>query len=335
MRPVATTLLALGLAISGLIAFNFLPVSALPQIEFPTINVQTSLPGASPETMASSVATPLERQLGRIAGITEITSSSTLGNSNITVQFDLSRDIDGAARDVQAAINAARSQLPTDLPRQPTYRKDNPADSPIMIIALTSTTYKNGQMYDVASTVLQQKISQAEGVGNVIVGGSSLPAIRVELNPNALNKYEIGLEQVREVLASANANLPKGQLTKDTYTSEIATNDQIFKAHQYKPLIIAYRNGSPVRLEDVADVDESVEDLRNAGLSNGKPAVLLVIFKQPGANIIETVDNLRAMLPQLESAIPAGIDLTVMMDRTTTIRASLHDVEITLMIAMI
>lgn len=335
MRPIATSLLAIGLAISGFIAFHFLPVSALPQIEFPTINVQTILPGASPETMASSVATPLERQLGRIAGITEITSSSTLGASNITVQFDLSRDIDGAARDVQAAINAARSQLPTDLPRQPTYRKVNPADSPILIMALTSSTYKNGQMYDIASTILQQKISQAEGVGNVIVGGSSLPAIRVELNPHALNKYEIGLEQVREVLANANANLPKGQLTKNAYTSEITTNDQIFKAYQYKPLIIAYRNGSPVRLLDVAEVDESVEDLRNAGLANGKPAVLLVIFKQPGANIIETVDNLRSLLPQLESAIPAGIDLTVMMDRTTTIRASLRDVEITLIIAMI
>ncbi|MFI4937812.1 MAG: efflux RND transporter permease subunit, partial [Candidatus Berkiellales bacterium] len=334
-RPVATTLLALAIAISGIIAFKFLPVSALPQIEFPTINVQASLPGASPEIMASSVATPLERQLGYIAGVTEITSSSTLGATRITVQFDLSRNIDGAARDVQAAINAARSQLPIDLPTQPTYRKVNPADAPIMIIALTSDHYTNGQMYDAASTILQQKVSQVEGVGNVIVGGSSLPAVRVELNPTALNKYGIGLESTRAAIANQNVNRPKGQLTNDFQTTQIVTNDQIFKAYQYKPLIISFNKGAPVRVSDVAEVVDSVEDLRNAGLANGKPAVILIVFKQPGANVIDTVDNLQKMMPQLKGSIPAGMDMTIMMDRTTTIRASLHDVELTLIIAMI
>lgn len=334
-RPVATTLLAIGIGIAGIIAFKFLPVSALPQIEFPTISVSASLPGASPEIMASSVATPLEHQIGHIASVTEMTSTNTQGATRIVVQFDLNRDIDGAARDVQAAINAARSQLPTDLPTQPTYRKVNPADAPIMIIALTSETYTNGQMYDAASTILQQKISQADGVGNVIVGGSSLPGVRIELNPTALNKYGIGLEEVRTTIAEANVNRPKGQLVETTRAYEIVTNDQIFKAYQYRPLIISYINGAPVRISDVGEAVDSVEDLRNAGLANGKPAVILVVFKQPGANVIDTVDNLRAMMPQLKGSIPAGIDMTVMMDRTTTIRASLRDVELTLVIAVI
>lgn len=334
-RPIATSLLAVGLAISGIIAFAFLPVSALPQIEFPTISVQAAMPGANPETMASSIATPLERQLGRIAGITEITSSSTLGSTRITVQFDLSRNIDGAARDVQAAINAARSQLPIDIPNQPSYRKVNPADAPIMIMALTSEKYTTGQMYDAASTVLAQKLSQVNGIGQVIVGGSSLPAVRVELNPNIINKYGIDLEDIRASLAMANINRPKGQLSDGIQTAEIITNDQIFKAIDYRPLIIAYRNGAPVRLSNIATVEDSVENLRNAGLANGKPAVLLILFKQPGANVIDTVDNVKKMMPILQGSIPSAIDMTVMMDRTTTIRASLHDVEATLVIAII
>lgn len=333
-RPVATTLLAIGLAISGIVAFYLLPASALPQIDFPTISVQASLPGASPEIMASSVATPLERQLGQIAGVTEMTSSSTLGNTRVIIQFDLSRNINGAARDVQAAINAARSHLPTDLPNQPTYRKVNPADAPIMILALTSETYDVGQMYDAASTILQQKISQIDGVGNVIVGGSALPGVRVELNPTALNQYGIGLEQVRQIIAGSNVSRPKGAFSNDKWTSEIVANDQIFRAYQYKPLIIDFKNGSPVRLSDVAEVIDSVEDLRNAGLSNGKPAVVLVIFKQPSVNVIKTVENVKATLPQLKGAIPAEINMNVVMDRTITIRASLKDVELTLVIAV-
>lgn len=261
-RPITTTLLALGLAISGIVSFNLLPVSSLPQIEFPTINVQAALPGASPEIMATSVATPLERQLSRIAGVTEMISSSTLGATQITVQFDLSRNIDGAARDVQAAINAALGELPSNLPNHPTYRKINPADAPIIILALTSDVYTQGQMYDLASTILQQKLSQVDGVGQVFVGGSSLPAVRVELNPTALNKYGISLEDVRTMLASTNTNRPKGQLTDDLRTSEIITNDQIFRAYQYKPLIVAYRDGTPVKLSDVAEVKDSVEDIR-------------------------------------------------------------------------
>lgn len=334
-RPVATTLLAVGLAISGIVAFYFLPASALPQIDFPTIIVQAALPGASPEIMASSVATPLERQLGQIAGVTEMTSSSTLGNTRVIIQFDLSRNIDGAARDVQAAINAARSHLPKDLPNQPTYRKVNPADAPILILALTSNAYSVGQMYDAASTILQQKISQISGVGNVIVGGSSLPGVRVELNPTALNQYGIGLEQVRQIIAKSNVSRPKGAFSNDRWTSEIIANDQIFKAHEYKPLIIDFKDGAPIRLSDVADVVDSVEDLRNAGVSNGKPAVVLVIFKQPSVNVIETVDNVKAMLPKLKGAIPTDIDINVVMDRTTTIRASLKDVELTLVLAVI
>jgi len=333
-RPVATTLLTIGVALAGLISFQLLPVAALPQVDFPTISVSASLPGASPETMATSVATPLERQMGRIAGVTEMTSSSTMGSTNIVLQFDLDRNIDGAARDVQAAINAARSYLPASLPTNPYYRKVNPADAPILILALTSDTASKGQMYDAASTILQQKLSQMDGVGQVQVGGSSLPAVRVDLNPTALNKYGIGLEEVRAQLSSANANRAKGHLSDGDKTWEVSANDQLKKADEYRGLIVAYRNGAAVQLSDVADVQDSVEDLRNAGLSNGKPAVLVIIYRQPAANIIETVDRVRATIPQLQASIPAEINLSVVLDRTTTIRASLRDVEITLMIAI-
>jgi multidrug efflux pump len=334
-RPIATSLFAAMIILAGILAFRFLSVSQLPQIEFPTILVQASLPGASPVIMASSVATPLERQLGRIAGITEMTSSSSTGSTRVVIQFDLSRNIDGAARDVQAAIDASLSQLPTDLPGNPTYRKVNPADAPIMIIALTSKMYTKGQMYDVASTILQQKISQVNGVGQVVVGGSSLPAVRVELNPNALNQYGIPLETVRTVIQNANSNKPKGHIHDELKTYDFITNDQIFKAYQYKPLIVSYKNGAPVTLNDLGDVIDSVEDVRNAGLADGNPSVLLIIFKQPGENVIETVDRVQAALPQLKAAIPTRIDMTVAMDRTQTIRASLREVEKTLIIAII
>ncbi len=333
-RPIATTLLAIGLALAGIVAFNLLPVSPLPQIEFPTISVQAGLPGAAPDIMASSVATPLERQLGRIAGITQMTSNSSLGSTNVTIQFDLSRNIDGAARDVQAAINAARAQLPSNLPSNPTYRKVNPADAPIMVIALTSDVYTRGQVYDIASTVLQQKISQTDGIGQVVVGGGALPAVRVELNPMALNKYGIGLDSVRTALAAENVNQARGQIDSGVTTSEIMTNDQIFHIDQYKPLIIAYHNNAPVRLADVARVEEGVENVRAAGISNNKPAVMLILYKQPGANVIDTVDRIKKLLPQLQALIPTAISMTVAMDRTTTIRASVHDVELTLIVAI-
>lgn len=334
-RPIATTLLAIGLAIAGIVAFQFLPVSPLPQVDFPTISVQASLPGASAEVMATSVATPLETQLGRIAGVTQMTSASSLGSSRVTLQFDLSRDINGAARDVQAAINAAASDLPANLPSNPTYRKVNPADAPIMILALTSEKYNRGQMYDAASTILQQKLSQVDGVGQVVVGGGSLPAVRVELNPTALNHYGISLPNVASALSSANSNLAKGQITNNKVIASIMTSDQIFKAIQYRPLIIAYRNGNPVKLSDVAEVNDSVEDTRNIGLADGKPAISIILFKQPGANVIETIDHIQSILPHLKASIPADINVTVMMDRTTTIRTSLHDVEMTLIAAMI
>lgn len=333
-RPIATTLLALGLAAAGAVAFYLLPVAPLPAVDFPTIAVQATLPGASPEIVATSVASPLERQIGRIAGITQMTSASTLGSTNIIVQFDLSRNIDGAARDVQAAINASLSQLPTDLPSLPTYRKVNPADAPILIISLTSNIYSRGDMYDAASTTLQQKISQVNGVGQVLVGGSSLPAVRIELNPTALNGYGIGLEQVRAAIAAENANRPKGQLNT-TISSQLYTNDQLFKAYQYQPLIIAYRHNAPVRLSDVADVTDSVENVLTAGLADNKPAVMLVIFKQPGANVLDTVDNVTKILPFLQASIPAGMTMTIAMDRTLTIRGSFHDVEWTLLIAVV
>ena len=333
-RPIATTLLAMGLALAGIAAFNILPVAPLPQVDFPTISVTAALPGSSPENMATSVASPLEHQLGRIAGVTQMTSSSTLGVSRINLQFDLSRQIDGAARDVQAAINASLSQLPSNLPTLPTYRKVNPADSPIMVIALTSDTFTTGQLYDAASSILQQKLSQVNGVGQVIVTGSSLPAIRVELNPTTLNSYGIGLTDVATAIATANVNYPKGQITQGSKQFGIATPDQLYKVYDYAPLIITYRNNSPVRISDVAEVIESVEDVRNAGMANGKPAVLLVVFKQPGANVISTVDKVRAQLPRLKESIPAAIDMMVMLDKTKTIRVSLHDVELTLIIAM-
>ena len=333
-RPVATTLLTIGLALAGAAAFRLLPVSPLPQVDYPTISVQASLPGASPETMAATVATPLERSLGRIAGVTEITSSSSLGSTRVTLQFDLSRDIDGAARDVQAALNAARSLLPTGLPSNPTYRKVNPADAPVMILALTSDTMTQGQMYDAASTIIAQKLSQLSGVGQVQVGGSSLPAVRVELIPQTLNKYGIGFEDVRAVLAATNANRPKGALEAGDRRWQIYANDQAKKAADYLPLVVAYRNGAAVRLTDLGEAVDSVQDLRNSGSWNGKPSVLVIISRQPNANIIDTVDSVTAMLPQLRASIPSAINLNVVMERTTTIRASLRDVERTLIVAV-
>ncbi len=333
-RPVATTLLTAAVALSGVIAFRLLPVSPLPQVAFPTIQVSAGLPGASPETIASAVATPLERQFGRIAGLTEMTSTSYTGFTGIVLQFDLSRDIDAAARDVQAAINAARSYLPANLPNNPSYRKVNPADAPILIVSLTSDIASTAAMYDAASSILQQKLSQVSGVGQVFVGGSSLPAVRVELNPTVVNKYGISLEQIRTVLAAANANRPKGSLVDGSKESQLRTTDQLLKASQYMPLIVAYQKNAPVRLADLGEVRDSVEDLRNAGLSNGKPAVLLVIFGQPGANIIQTVDRVRALLPQLQAAIPQDISLQVMVDRSQSIRASIFDVEWTLLISI-
>ncbi len=333
-RPVATTLLTLGLALSGVLAFFLLPVAPLPQVDFPTISVQASLPGASPETMAATVVTPLERSLGRIAGVTEMTSSSTLGSTRITLQFDLSRDIDGAARDVQAAINAARALLPTGLPSNPSYRKVNPADAPIMIFALTSDTMTQGQMYDVASTVLAQKLAQVPGVGQVTVGGSSLPAVRVELQPPALAKYGIGVEEVRTAIAAANANRPKGFVEEGDRHWQIHANDQATKAADYLPLIVTYRDGAAVRLTDLGEVVDSVQDLRNAGRANGKPSVLVIINRQPNANIIETVDRVMALVPTLQATIPSAIDMRLALERTTTIRASLRDTGRALAIAV-
>ncbi len=332
-RPVATTLLTVGLALAGILAFRFLPVSPLPQVDFPTISVSASLPGAEPETMATSVAAPLERQFGRIAGVTEMTSASYRGSTGITLQFELSRNIDGAARDVQAAINAARSYLPTNLPNNPTYRKVNPADAPILILALTSDTADRAKMYDAASTILAQKLSQVDGVGTVFVGGGSLPAVRVELNPRVVHKYGIGLEDVRSMLGSTNTNRPKGQLADEATSREIRTNDQLFKAASYRDLIVTFRNGAPIHLKDLGDVVDSVEDVRTEGLLNGKTAVMVVIFRSPGANIIDTVDRIRGLLPQLSAAIPQNIDLTVTVDRSPPIRASLKDVERTLIIS--
>ena len=334
-RPIGTILCALFIAVVGIVAFQYLPVSQLPQIEFPTIQVSASLPGASPEIMASSVATPLERHLGRIANITEMTSSSKLGGTKIVIQFDLNRNIDGAARDVQAALDASLSDLPANLPSHPTYRKVNPSDAPILILSLTSNIFTRGQMYDAASTILQQKISQIEGVGLVTLGGSSLPAVRVELNPMALNHYGIDINSVSKMLSSVNVNKPKGQLENLTQTSQIVTTDQIFKAYEYKPLILKYINNNPIRLSDVAEIKDSVEDIRNDGLANGKPAVMVVVFKEPGANVIETVERVKSLLPSLKASIPGAIDMTVAIDRTSTIRASLFDVERTLVIAIL
>ena len=334
-RPVGTTLITLGIALAGLVAFNLLPVSALPQVDFPTISVQASLPGASPETMASTVATPLERSLGRIAGISEMTSASTLGSTRITLQFDLDRDIDGAARDVQAAINAARSLLPSSLPSNPTYRKVNPADAPILILAMTSDTMTRGQLYDAASTILAQKLSQVKGVGQVNVGGSSLPAVRVELNPAQLNHYGISPETVRGMIAASNANRPKGDVEAGDKHWQIYANDQAKKAIDYIPLIVSYHNGAAVRLADLGQVVDSVQDVRNAGYFNGKPCVMIIISKQPGANVIETVNRIKDILPQLRASMPAAIDLRIASDRTPSIRTSLFEVERTLIISVI
>ncbi len=333
-RPVATTLLTVALGISGAVAYNFLPEAPLPQVDFPSISISTGLPGASPETMASSVATPLERQFGRIAGINEMTSSSTLGSTSITLQFDLSRNIDAAARDVQAAINAARGQLPANLPRNPYWRKVNPADAPILMLGLTSSTLTQGELYDAASTILQQRISQVFGVGQVFVGGSALPGVRVEINPAQLNNLGLGLEDVRNVLQNANVNSPKGQFSNDRNAWTISTSDQLLKAKYYADLVVAYRNGAAVKLRDIATVEDSVEDLRNVGFVNDEPAVICYINRQPGANIVETVDRVLATLPQLKASIPASINLRILMDRTTTIRASVIDVERTMSISV-
>jgi multidrug efflux pump len=332
-RPVATSLLSVALLLVGALAYRALPVASLPSVEFPVIAVGAVLPGASPETMASSVATPLERQFGRISGVTEMTSTSLLGATTIVLQFDLDRNIDAAARDVQAAINAARTQLPANLVTNPTYRKVNPADAPIMILALTSDTLPIGRVFDAADSILAQKLSQVEGVGQVFVGGGAKPAVRVQVDPDLLTQLGLSLEQVRGALGRVNANSPKGELAGPENAWTVKANDQLFTAEQYRPVIVAYQNGAPVRLQDIAQVDESVEDVRTAGYSNGKRAVLLVLFRQPGANMIETVDRVVLLLPELRASIPPAVGLNVVLDRTTTIRASFREVQITLIIA--
>ncbi|MGC8550928.1 MAG: efflux RND transporter permease subunit [Acidobacteriaceae bacterium] len=334
-RPIATTLLTIAVAIAGAIGYSVLPVSPLPQVDFPTINVGANLPGASAEVMASSVATPLERQFGHIAGLTEMTSSSSLGSTSITLQFNLNRDINGAARDVQAAINAARTYLPANLPSNPHYFKMNPADSPILIISLTSKKYDTTYVYDKSSTILQQKLSQIDGVGQVFIGGAASPAVRVEVNPNQLQSYGLTMPQVQAAMSVQNADLPTGQIANSSMTADIETNDQIDKAAQYRPLIIGYHNGQAVTLGDVADVYDGSENIRTAGYTNGVPSVTVIIFRQPGANVIATVDRIKAQLPALEADMPAGIDLHIVHDRTITIRSSVRDVEITLSISIL
>jgi len=332
-RPIGTALITCGIALAGAIAYLLLPIAPLPQVEFPTISVSASLPGASPDTMAATVATPLERTLGSIAGVTEITSSSSLGSSRVTLQFDLSRDIDGAARDVQAGINASRALLPSGMPSNPTYRKVNPADAPIMIVSLTSDTLTRGQMYDAASTVLAQRLSQVEGVGQVTVGGGALPAVRIELDPNKLSANGISLEQVRSAVVATNANRPKGMLEDGSRYWQIVANDQAKQASEYAPLVLSYKNGAALRLRDAADIQDSVQDIRNDGLADGKSAVLLILNKAPSANIIKTVDTVRSLLPQLRASISPSIDVNVVMDRTTTIRGSIQEVQRTLAIS--
>jgi len=334
-RPVATTLLTAGITLVGAIAFNVLPVSPLPQVDFPTISVSAGLPGGSPEICASSIATPLERQFSHIAGVTEMTSSSSLGSTSITLQFDLSRNIDGAARDVEAAINAARTYLPANLPANPTYRKVNPADAPIMILGLTSDKYDKPTLYDEASSIMAQKLSQIAGVGQVSVGGGSGPSVRVEVNPTLLNSHGLTIQNVQSMLTQQNAHEPAGQISDDNTTADIITNDQISHADQYKPLIVGYNNGAAVRLSDVADVTEGQSNIRNAGYLNGVPSITVLIFRQPGANIINTVDRVRAQLPAIEASIPQGIKTQVVVDRTTTIRASVSDVERTLILSVV
>jgi multidrug efflux pump len=334
-RPIGTSLMAAALLLSGILAFNFLPVASLPRVDFPVIGVGASLPGADPQTMASAVATPLERQFGRISGVNQMTSTSQLGSTSIVLQFDLNRNIDAAGRDVQAAINAARSQLPANLPSNPTYRKANPADAPILILALTSDTETVPQMYDAADSILAQKLAQVDGVGQVFVGGAAQPAVRAEVNPTLLNKLGVGLDTVRTALNAANANHAKGQVASGSTSWSFSDNDQLFTADQYRPLIMAYRNGAPVRLGDVADVEDSVSDIRNIGLANGKPSVLIIVFRQPGANIIETVDRVVALMPYLQSSISPAIKLSVALDRTITVRASVKDIEFTLILSII
>jgi multidrug efflux pump len=334
-RPIATTLLSVALLLAGIVAYRTLPVSSLPQVEFPVIQVLAVLPGASPETMASSVATPLERQFGRIAGVSEMTSTSLLGASQIVLQFDLNRSIDAAARDVQAAINAARGQLPQGMPNNPTYRKVNPADAPIMILSLTSDVLQVGRLYDAADSILAQKLSQVEGVGQVVVGGGAKPAVRVRVDPLRLSQLGIGLNDVSAALRDVNANSPKGEVADATRAWSIAATDQLFDAEHYRPVIVAYAKGAPVRLGDIADIESSVEDLRTGGLANGRRAVLLVIYRQPGANIIETVDRVIALLPELRASIPPTIAVSVVLDRTTTIRASFRDVQLTLVFSVV
>jgi len=333
-RPVATSLITIAILLSGVIAFRFLPVAPLPQVDLPTIGVGASLPGASPETMASSVATPLERQFGRISGVTQMTSSSSLGSTGISLQFDLNRDINAAARDVEAAINAARSQLPADLPSQPSYRKINSADSPVILLSLTSETVPIDQIYDSADSILAQKIAQVEGVGQVFTWGASSPAVRVEVNPQQLNSYGISLETVRKALQSANSNQAKGSLSNQNRTWNVSDSDQLFKAREYEPLIVAGHAGAPVRLADIARVSDSVEDIRNLGLTGGRPGVIIGIFRQPGANVIETADRVKATLPWLRASISPALNLNVIIDRTVVIRASVHDVERTLTISI-
>ncbi|MFZ0951277.1 MAG: multidrug efflux RND transporter permease subunit [Candidatus Sulfotelmatobacter sp.] len=334
-RPVGTSLLAAALLLSGILAFNLLPVASLPRVDFPVISVGAQLPGADPQTMASAVATPLERQFGRISGVNQMTSSSQLGSTGIALQFDLNRNIDAAARDVQAAINAARSQLPSNLPSNPTYRKINPADAPILILALTSDTVRVARLYDTSDSILAQKLSQVKGVGQVFTYGSAPPAVRAEVNPMLLNKLGVGLDTVRNALNAANANQAKGQVANDRISSSFSDNDQLFTADEYRPLIVAYHNRAPVRLGDVADVQDSVADVHNLGLANGKPGVLVVIFRQPGANVIETVDRVRALMPYLQSSISPAIKLAVVSDRTITVRASVKDIETTLLISIV
>jgi multidrug efflux pump len=334
-RPVATTLLTIGVALAGLMAYFVLPVSPLPQIDFPTITIAAQLPGASPEIMASSVATPLERQLGHIAGVTEMTSSSTLGTTGISLQFDLSRNINGAARDVEAAINAARTYLPANLPANPSYRKVNPADAPILVLGVQSDVYDVPALYDEASTVLEQRISQIFGVGEVLVVGASLPAVRVELNPDQLASYGISLPQVQQVIAGQNSNSARGQFSNGEITADILANGQISKAADYRPIVIGYHNGGAVQLQDVGEVVDSQQNLRQAGFLNGKPSVNMIIFRQPGANIITTVDAVKAALPALQASIPKGQHVTTILDRTLTIRASVRDVEVTLLISVV
>ncbi len=333
-RPVATVLLTTAVALAGAVAYMQLPVAPLPQVDFPTISVAASLPGASPEIMASSVAAPLERQLGHIAGITEMTSQSVLSSTGITLQFDLNRNIDGAARDVQAAINAARANLPANLPANPSYRKVNPADSPIIILGLTSDIYDRGELYDAASTIIQQRLLQIEGVGQVTVGGGALPAVRVDVNPTQLNSFGLGLEDVRTMLSQQNANLAKGQLANGTVTADLVANDQLLKANEYKPLTVAFRNGAAVRLEDIANVQDGVENVRAVGYINGKPGIPLIVFRQPGANIIETVDRIKAAMPSVKASLPTGVNFMVVLDRSTTIRSSVREIERTLIIAI-